>query len=80
MIVLGDGAEWSPTARPLTCSAARARRLAARGVWVPGIPPAVPPAPLAAAGETLLAARGLAVARVRAIPVAAGIDLARARG
>jgi len=54
---------------------ARAAELADAGVWVPGIPAAVPPPPAAAAGDDLLRAGGLAVARVRGVPVATGIDL-----
>jgi energy-coupling factor transport system ATP-binding protein len=50
-------------------------RLAADGVWVPGHAPAAPPPPRGAPGETLLSARGLAVARVKGRPVATGIDL-----
>ena len=50
-------------------------RLSADGVWVPGWPPRVPSPPLAAAGETLLTASGLAVARIKGRPVATGIDL-----
>lgn len=50
-------------------------RLAADGVWVPGHAPAAPAAPLTGPGETLLSARGVAVARVKGRPVAAGIDL-----
>ncbi|WP_171013244.1 ATP-binding cassette domain-containing protein [Microbacterium sp. 2FI] len=49
--------------------------LAARGVWVPGIPPAHPSAPQRAAGEVLLSATELAVQRVAGHPVAAGIDV-----
>jgi energy-coupling factor transport system ATP-binding protein len=44
-------------------------------VWVPGIPPRVPPAPAYAPGATLLAAEGLAVQRVSGHPVASGIDV-----
>ncbi|WP_184752587.1 ABC transporter ATP-binding protein [Microbacterium thalassium] len=50
-------------------------RLAAAGVWVPGIPPAQPPPPAIAPGERLLAARDLAVQRVAGHPVASGIDV-----
>ncbi|MDF2560698.1 MAG: transporter ATP-binding protein [Microbacterium sp.] len=50
-------------------------RLAADGVWVPGHAPAAPPPPRGVPGETLLSARGLAVARVKGRPVATGIDL-----
>ncbi|WP_205820253.1 MULTISPECIES: ABC transporter ATP-binding protein [unclassified Microbacterium] len=50
-------------------------RLAADGVWVPGHAPAAPPPPRDVPGETLLSARGLAVARVKGRPVATGIDL-----
>lgn len=50
-------------------------RLAADGVWVPGHAPAAPPPPRGMPGETLLSARGLAVARVKGRPVATGIDL-----
>ena len=49
--------------------------LAAQGVWVPGIPPAVPPPPAAGPGEVLLTASGLAVQRVEHHPVASGISL-----
>lgn len=54
---------------------ARAAELADAGVWVPGIPAAVPPPPAAAAGDDLLRAGDLAVARVRGVPIATGIDL-----
>jgi energy-coupling factor transport system ATP-binding protein len=50
---------------------ARAAELADAGVWVPGIPPAVPPPPLPR-GDLL---RAGAAARVRGVPVATGIDL-----
>ena len=50
-------------------------RLAADGVWVPGHAPAAPPPPRGMPGETLLSARGLAVARVKGRSVATGIDL-----
>jgi len=50
-------------------------RLAAAGVWVPGIPPALPDPPRAAEGPVLLTADDLAVQRVRGVPVASGISL-----
>ena len=53
----------------------RGQELAAGGVWVPGIPPAFPPAPLREPGETLLRAESLVVARVRGTPVAGPFDL-----
>lgn len=53
-----------------------ARRLADAGVWVPGIPPALPPPPAALPGETLLAAERLVVARTPGVPVAGPIDVA----
>ncbi len=77
IIVLGDGgviADGSPSA----VLGDRGVELAAAGVWVPGIPPAVPPAPAGGGGGehvALLEARGLAVERVRRMPVASGIDL-----
>ncbi|MEV8368073.1 ATP-binding cassette domain-containing protein [Microbacterium sp. NPDC064584] len=74
VIVLGEGgvvADGSPDA----VLGARGTELAAHGVWVPGIPPALPSPPAHAPGETLVRARGLAVERVRAQPVAAGIEL-----
>ncbi|MHC2999903.1 ABC transporter ATP-binding protein [Microbacterium sp. HJ5] len=49
--------------------------LAARGVWVPGIPPLHPPAPRNPPGEALLTAAGLAVQRVAGHPVASGIGV-----
>lgn len=60
---------------PADVLGARGPELAAAGVWVPGIAPATPPAPAHAPGEVLLRAEGLAVARVRGVPVATGIDL-----
>ena len=66
--LLADGA-------PQSVLGARASELADAGVWVPGIPAAVPPPPAAAAGDDLLRAGDLAVARVRGVPVATGIDL-----
>ncbi|WP_399546051.1 ABC transporter ATP-binding protein [uncultured Microbacterium sp.] len=74
VIVLGEGgviADGTPDA----VLGAEGPELARRGVWVPGIPPALPPAPQHAPGPALLRARGLAVERVRGTPVAAGIDL-----
>ena len=53
----------------------RARELAADGVWVPGVPPAYPPEPMARPGEVLLRARDLVVARVPGTPVAGPFDL-----
>ena len=49
--------------------------LAAEGVWVPGIAPAVPGPPRIAPGEVLLEAAGLAVSRVRGESVASGLTL-----
>ena len=79
VIVLGDGGVVADGA-PDEVLGREGARLAAQGVWVPGIPPAAPPAPVSAAGDTLLAARGLAVARVQGRPVAEGIDLAVCEG
>lgn len=53
----------------------RGPELAAGGVWVPGIPPAFPPAPARAPGATLLRAESLVVSRVRGVPVAGPLDL-----
>ncbi|MGV9193884.1 ABC transporter ATP-binding protein [Microbacterium sp. MC2] len=74
VIVLGDGGIVAdgPPARVL---GADGPRLAAAGVWVPGIPPAAPPPPARGAGACLLTARALAVERVRGVPIATGIDL-----
>ncbi len=74
VIVLGQNgviADGSPVA----VLGARGAELAAHGVWVPGIPPAMPAPPARAPSETLLQARDLAVERVRGQPVATGIDL-----
>lgn len=67
-VVLADGP-------PDEVLGARGAELAASGVWVPGHPPAVPPAPALAPGELLLEARGLTVARSRGVPVAGPFDL-----
>lgn len=78
VVVIGDGgvvADGTPDAVLGDPAGEDARRLAAAGVWVPGIPPAVPPPPASAPGDVLLSARKLAVERVRGTPVATGIDL-----
>jgi energy-coupling factor transport system ATP-binding protein len=67
-IVLADGS-------PDDVLGARGHELAASGVWVPGHPPAVPPPPALAPGESLLDVRGLTVARSRGVPVAGPFDL-----
>ncbi|MGU3425907.1 ABC transporter ATP-binding protein [Microbacterium paraoxydans] len=74
VIVLGAGGVVAD-GTPADVLGAQGDRLAADGVWVPGRPPAEPPAPRTAPGEVLLSARGLAVARVKGRPVAQGIDL-----
>ena len=75
VIVLGEGGVVAD-GRPEHVLGSEGARLAAQGVWVPGIPPAVPAPPTSSAGETLLSASGLAVARVQGHPIASGIDLA----
>ncbi|MBO9625066.1 MAG: ATP-binding cassette domain-containing protein [Microbacterium sp.] len=67
-VVLADGS-------PDEVLGARGAELAASGVWVPGHPPAMPPAPALAPGEVLLEARGLTVSRSRGIPVAGPFDV-----
>lgn len=76
VIVIGSGGVVADGA-PAEVLGVRGAQLAADGVWVPGHPPAAPPPPLwpPGAGETLLSARDLAVARVKGRPVATGIDL-----
>jgi energy-coupling factor transporter ATP-binding protein EcfA2 len=74
VIVLGDGGVIADGA-PDAVLGAEGPALARRGVWVPGIPPALPPAPHREPGAALLRARALAVERVRGTPVATGIDL-----
>jgi energy-coupling factor transport system ATP-binding protein len=74
VIVLGEGGVIAD-GPPATVLSERGAELAAAGVWVPGHPPAVPSAPAAPSGETLLAAAGLAVSRVPGHPVASGIGL-----
>ena len=74
VIVLGDGgviADGSPD----EVLGREGAGLAARGVWVPGIPPSHPPAPARAPGAALLSASELAVQRVASHPVASGIDV-----
>lgn len=74
VIVIGAGGVVADGA-PGEVLGAQGARLAADGVWVPGYAPAAPPPPREAPGEVLLAARDLAVARVKGRPVATGIDL-----
>lgn len=66
--VVADGA-------PDVVLGAHGAALAAEGVWVPGIAPAVPGPPRIAPGEVLLEAAGLAVSRVRGESVASGLTL-----
>ncbi len=78
VIVLGaepDGTVVLADGSPDEVLGARGAELAASGVWVPGHPPAVPPAPARPPGETLLAARGLTVARRRGLAVAGPFDV-----
>ncbi len=74
VIVLGEGGVVADGS-PATVLGSHGAELAARGVWVPGIPPARPPAPAHAPGATLLSATALSVQRVAGHPVAAGIDV-----
>lgn len=74
VIVLGDGGVVAD-GTPADVLGSNGRRLAAAGVWVPGIPPAVPDPPARPRGDVLLSARGLAVERLRGLPVATGVDL-----
>lgn len=67
-VVLADGT-------PDAVLAGRGAELAASGVWVPGHPPAQPPAPSAEPGEVLLRAEGLVVSRRKGVPVAGPFDL-----
>lgn len=72
-VVLADGT-------PDAVLGARGEELAAAGVWVPGHPPAFPPAPAAAPsttqpGEVLLEAHELVVSRRRGVPVAGPVNL-----
>ena len=66
-VVLADGT-------PEAVLGARGEELAAAGVWVPGHPPAFPPAPSAPPGEELLEARELVVSRRPGVPVAGPLD------
>ncbi|MGV2900166.1 ABC transporter ATP-binding protein [Microbacterium sp. AGC62] len=74
VLVIGAGGVVADGA-PAEVLGDQGARLAADGVWVPGHAPAAPPPPRGMPGETLLSARGLAVARVKGRPVASGIDL-----
>lgn len=66
--VIADGA-------PGAVLGVRGAELADAGVWVPGIPPALPPVPARAPGAALVTAHALSVERVRSTPIASGIDL-----
>lgn len=74
VIVLGDGGVVAD-GTPDDVLGAAGVALAAAGVWVPGIPPALPPRPARPPGAVLLSAADLAVARVRGVAVASGVDL-----
>ncbi|MDL5487439.1 ABC transporter ATP-binding protein [Microbacterium wangruii] len=71
----GDGAGDGAGSTADAAASGLAQQLAAAGVWVPGIPPQVPPPPAAAPGEVLLTARDLAVARTPGTIVAGPLDL-----
>ena len=75
VIVLGRSGGVIADGTPDAVLRDRGKELAAGGVWVPGIPPAFPPAPLREPGETLLSAESLVVARVRGTPVAGPLHL-----
>ncbi|MFB4352328.1 ATP-binding cassette domain-containing protein [Microbacterium sp. LS_15] len=68
-VVLADGT-------PEAVLGARGAELAASGVWVPGHPPALPPAPRTEPGEPLIETRALRVSRRRGLPVAGPFDFA----
>ncbi|MDL5351871.1 ATP-binding cassette domain-containing protein [Microbacterium sp. zg-YB36] len=74
---VGRGTRAARAAEPRTHTAPGdlSRQLASAGVWVPGIPPRVPPPPAVAPGEALLSARGLVVARTPGTPVAGPLDV-----
>lgn len=74
VVVLGGGGVVADGA-PDDVLGREGRRLASEGVWVPGIPPAVPGPPVAPPGADLLTARDLAVERVKGRPVASGIEV-----
>jgi len=77
VIVLGEGGVVADGS-PHEVLGRRRAELAAAGVWVPGVPPAVPPppAPREAGAAPLLTAQDLAVERVRGTVVASDVDLA----
>lgn len=75
VVVLDPGGGVIADGSPAEVLRARGTELAAGGVWVPGAPLSVPPAPVSAPGETLLSARGLVVARDRGRAVAGPLDL-----
>lgn len=66
--VLADGA-------PAEVLGALGPRLAAGGVWVPGIPPRHPAPPVLAPGPVVLEARGLTVGRLKGVAVAGPVRL-----
>lgn len=78
VIVLGAADETTVVVADGTPDAVLGERgdeLAAAGVWVPGHPPAFPPAPAMAPGPALLETHDLIVSRRRGVPVAGPIDL-----
>lgn len=78
VIVLGsqpDGTVILADGTPDEVLGARGAELAASGVWVPGHPPPVPPAPARASGDPILAARELTVSRRRGLAVAGPLDV-----
>lgn len=76
VVVLDSDGGLLADGSPADVFAVHGRALAEAGVWVPGAAvdlPVLPPA--GAAAEPVLAAAGLAVGRVRGVPVAAGLDI-----
>lgn len=73
VVVVGDGGVVADGA-PDTVFARHGADLVRQGIWVPGHSPAVAPPP-ASAGELLLRARDLAVARPRALVAVEHLDL-----
>ncbi|SKB01205.1 energy-coupling factor transport system ATP-binding protein [Agreia bicolorata] len=80
VVVLAPGGGVLADGEPDAVLRARGAELSASGVWIPEFPPLVTERRVSWAGERLMDATGLGIARVRGTRIAGGIDIALDEG